>query len=303
MIDYRLLTFIDVCETRNLTKTAKHLCLTQPAVTQHIKYLEETYNTKLFVYEGKKMQITESAYALLQYALKTQALLKSAEAEIYELKTKQVKLNFGATLTIADYVMPTILDAHLKRFPDIQLNFKVQNTSHLIEDLLKGKIEFAFIEGYFDKEQFEHHLLKKDDFILVTSINSALNETITLEELKKQRLIIREFGSGSRDILEKLLANTNSSLNQFRQLDEIGSLKLLKHLVKQNHGVTFIYKEAVKEELERNELKQIQIDGINLSREFNFVYLKSFLHKEKYQKFFRFAKDKLTDIDLSIGEG
>ena len=98
------------------------------------------------------MQITESAHALLQYALKTQALLKSAEAEIYELKTKQVKLNFGATLTIADYVMPTILDAHLKRFPDIQLNFKVQNTSHLIEDLLKGKIEFAFIEGYFDEE-------------------------------------------------------------------------------------------------------------------------------------------------------
>ncbi len=294
MIDYRLLTFLDVCETRSLTKTAKHLCLTQPAVTQHIKYLEETYNTKLLVYEGKKMQLTESAQSLLQYAQKTQALLKATETEIYELKTKQVKLNFGATLTIADYVMPSILDAHLEMFPHIQLNFKVQNTAHLIADLLKGTIEFAFIEGYFDKEQFEHHLLKKDDFILVVSAKSTIKDVITLDELKEQRLIIREFGSGSRDILEKLLANTNSSLNQFKQIDEIGSLKLLKHLVKQNHGVTFIYKEAVKEELERNELKRIEVKGINLSREFNLIYLKSSLQKEKYLKFLNFAKNQIS---------
>lgn len=295
MIDYRLLTFLDVCETRSLTKTAKHLCLTQPAVTQHIKYLEETYNTKLLVYEGKKMRLTESAQSLLKYAQKTQALLKAAETEIYELKTKQMKLNFGATLTIADYVMPSILDAHLEMFPHIQLNFKVQNTAHLVADLLKGTIEFAFIEGYFDKEQFEHHLLKKDDFILVASTNSTIQDIITLEELKEQRLIIREFGSGSRDILEKLLANTNSSLNQFKQIDEIGSLNLLKHLVKQNHGVSFIYKEAVKEELERNELKQIQVKGINLIREFNFIYLKSSLQKEKYLKFLNFAKKQMIE--------
>lgn len=241
------------------------------------------------------MRLTESAQVLLQYALKTQALLKSTETEMYELKTKQVRLNFGATLTIADYVMPTILDAYLKRFPDIQLNFKVQNTTHLIDALLKGKIEFAFIEGYFDKEQFEHHLLKKDEFILVAAANSPLDEVITLEELKKQRLIIREVGSGSRDILEKLLANTNSSLNQFKQLDEIGNLKLLKYLIKQNHGVTFIYKEAVKEELERKELKQIQVEGINLNREFNFIYLKSSLQKEKYLNFLKFAKSQIGE--------
>ena len=295
MIDYRLLTFIDVCTTRNLTKTAKNLCLTQPAVTQHIKYLEETYNTKLLVYEGKKMHLTEAAQVLLQYALNTQALLKSTEAEIYELKTKQVRLNFGATLTIADYVMPPVLAAHLKKFPDTQLNFKVQNTASLIDNLVNGSIDFAFVEGYFDKEQFEHHLLKNDEFILVASSKSTLKEMITLEELKRQRLIIREAGSGSRDIFEKLLANTNSSLNQFKQIDEIGSLKLLKHLVKENHGVTFIYKEAVKEELERSELKQIQLKEMSLSREFNFIYLKSSLQKEKYLKFLDFAKKHLIE--------
>ena len=295
MIDFRLLTFIDVCATRNLTKTAKNLCLTQPAVTQHIKYLEETYNTKLLVYEGKKMRLTEAAQVLLQYALNTQALLKSTEAEIYELKTKQVRLNFGATLTIADYVMPPVLAAHLKKFPDTQLNFKVQNTASLIDNLINGSIDFAFVEGYFDKEQFEHHLLKNDEFILVASSKSTLKEMITLEELKRQRLIIREAGSGSRDIFEKLLANTNSSLNQFKQIDEIGSLKLLKHLVKENHGVTFIYKEAVKEELERSELKQIQLKEMSLSREFNFIYLKSSLQKEKYLKFLDFAKKHLVE--------
>ena len=97
MIDYRLLTFIDVCETRSLTKTAQHLCLTQPAVTQHIKYLEETYNTKLLVYEGKKMRLTESAQVLLQYALKTQALLNCKRVIITRIEKRRPNLYIGIT--------------------------------------------------------------------------------------------------------------------------------------------------------------------------------------------------------------
>lgn len=300
MIDYRLLTFIDVCETRSLTKTAKHLCLTQPAVTQHIKYLEEVYHTKLLVYEGKKMRVTEAGKSLLNYAHKTQALLKETENEIHEFKSKKATLNFGATLTIADYVMPPVMAAYMKQYPDVHLNVKVENTSSLIEALLKGESEFAFIEGYFDKEKFDHHLLKQDEFILVTAADAPINEVLTLEQLKQQRLIVRESGSGSRDILEKLLANANCSLTQFKQFDEIGSIQLLKQLVKQTKGITFIYKEAVKHELAAKELKQIEVENIRMNREFNFVYLKTSLQKEKYLKFLKFTKSILEETS-SLG--
>ena len=247
MIDHRILTFIDVCETRSLTKTAKNLCLTQPAVTQHIKFLEQTYQVKLLVYEGKQMKLTEAGQVFLEGALKTKALLTETSQKMYELDNKQLVLNVGVTLSIADYVMPEVIEAYMKENKEIRMRIAVDNTTHLIDKLTRGELEFAVVEGYFDKSLFYFQLLQQDDFILVASPQCELRDSVTLDELKNQPLIIRESGSGSRDILEKLLANSNCSINQFKYYHEVGSIKLIKHLVESNCGITFIYKEAVKQ--------------------------------------------------------
>ncbi len=290
MIDYRVLTFIDVCETRSLTKTAKNMCLTQPAVTQHIKFLEQTYQTKLLVYEEKQMKLTEAGALFLEATLKTKALLTEVTKEINQLNTKHLQLNFGVTLTIADYVMPDITSAYMKQNEATRVNITVDNTSQLTDKLSRGELDFAVVEGYFDKELFNYQLLKQDEFILVTSYESELPKQITIEELKNQQLIIREVGSGSRDILEKLLANVNASINQFKQYHEVGSIQLIKQLVELNQGITFIYKEAVKHELAQKRLKQLTVESLQMKREFNFIYLKSRVKKEKILQFYEFAK-------------
>ncbi|MGL4336320.1 MAG: LysR family transcriptional regulator [Turicibacter sp.] len=292
MLDYRLLTFIDVCESRSFTTTAQNLCMTQPAITQHIKYLEQKFQTKLIRYEGKKMQITEAGDVILKFARKTQALSKEKEADLEKIKTKQIKLNFGATLTIADFVMPCIIKEYAKTNPESRINFIADNTKHLIEKLKSGHIAFAFIEGYFDKDEFEHHLLKTDQFILVTSPDHPLTkkESLELEDVASSRVIVREKGSGSRDILEKLLANKNASLNLFDYVMEIGNVTIIKELVKENLGVTFIYKDAIREELASGVLKEVVLNDVYLEREFNFVFLKSSLNKPQYLDFLNFAR-------------
>ena len=174
------------------------------------------------------------------------------------------------------------------------MRIAVDNTTHLIDKLTRGELEFAVVEGYFDKSLFYFQLLQQDDFILVASPQCELRDSVTLDELKNQPLIIRESGSGSRDILEKLLANSNCSINQFKYYHEVGSIKLIKHLVESNCGITFIYKEAVKQELREKRLKQIEVNSIQMKREFNFIYLKTSASKDKMLNFFEFTQKFLA---------
>ena len=290
MIDYRLLTFIDVCETLSLTQTAKRLNLTQPAVSQHIRHLETTFELKLIQYSGKKMSITEAGLALLEGVKQTDAILHETKQRMSETLTQKKTLTFGATLTIADYVMPDIITRYAACEPTVHLNFKVGNTKTLIEALRNGEIECAFIEGYFNSDAVEHYLLKQSEFILVSGTNSSIPNVMTFNELFLQRLFIRELGSGSRDIFEKLLANHNAHIQQFKHYDEIGSISLIKSLVKEGLGVTYIYKEAVLEELNRQELREIQVKNVNMKRDFHFVFMKSSLQREKYINFLAFIR-------------
>ncbi len=292
MIDFRILTFLNVCETRNFTKTAKNLCITQPAVTQHIKYLEGYYNTKLIDYEGKKMIITKGGEILLKYARESKNILYETEKDLQKLRDNLNIINIGATLTIGEFIMPDIVKNYIKENPKVKLNLIVDNTQNLIEKLKSGKIDFAFIEGYFNKEEFEYHLYKEDEFVLIASKdNNILNkENIELEDIKKQKLIIREKGSGSREILERLLANRNITLDNFKDVMEIGNINIIKELIKENLGITFIYKVAVKEEIEMGNIKIVGKETLSLKREFNFVFSKNTLHKEEYIKFLQFAK-------------
>ncbi|HAX73524.1 MAG TPA: LysR family transcriptional regulator, partial [Firmicutes bacterium] len=81
-------------------------------------------------------------------------------------------IQFGSTLTIADFLLPHILKSYIKKNPETRLNVMVENTTHLISKLKSGDIGFAFIEGYFDKNEFCHHLIQKDEFVLAVSKDS-----------------------------------------------------------------------------------------------------------------------------------
>lgn len=287
MLDNRLQTFLTLCETNNYTKTAQKLNMTQPAVSQQIQFLENYYQVALIAGKGKNFSLTEEGKALLQYIKTLNANSERILPLLHRIKNKVKPLNFGATLTIGEYTLPPILYQIFKEDPEINISMFVENTNILQKMLWEGKIDFALLEGHFNQNQFEFKTISYETFIGVCSPEDKItSKTIDLRELLEQNLILREPGSGTRDILEQALYNQNLSINDFKRKIEIGNMNVIKELCHKNVGITFMYREAVKKEISSGYLKEIQIRDFNISHPFNFVYLKNCPDKSQIENWF-----------------
>lgn len=291
MIDFRIKTFLILCKELNYTNTAKVLHITQPAVSQHIKYLEEDFQVKLFHYDGRKLQLTREGKILYDFAI-------AAESSSYRTKklmslpiNSLAPIRFGTTLTIGEYTMPKLLKKLILDYPTMEISMEVSNTEILLEKLKNGEIDFALLEGHFDKFKYDTYLFSQENFIGICSPSNPLSlGQVSFKEIFKERLMIREKGSGSREIFEQILYEHNTSMENFDKIIEIGNINIIKQLVEDNMGVSFLYKEAVEGELENKTLNKISIKDFDVIREFNFVFLKGSLHYEEYTKWFEYFK-------------
>jgi len=293
MIDVRLQTFLTLCETGNYTKTAEKLNITQPNVTQHIKFLEDYYQTDLIANKGKNFTLTEAGKALQAYAKALMAHSERILPLLQDIKKRVKPLNFGATLTIGEYMVPPILHKVFIEEPEIDITMVVENTNILQEMLWEGKIDFALIEGNFDRSQFQFRLISNEEFIGICSPeNKIAYKTNRMEDLLEENLILREPGSGTRDILEQALYNKNIGVKDFKRKIEIGNMNAIKELCHQNIGITFMYREAAKKELLQGYLKEIPIEDLNISHPFNFVYLKDSLNRDHIEYWY----ERIVDL-------
>lgn len=291
MLDFRVNTFIELCRTKNYTKTAENLHMTQPAVTQHIKYLEDFYSCKLFNYDKRILKMTEQGKMLYKYLLTLISDEKKVKEDILELNTSNRVLRLGATLTIGEYIVPKILEKISEEYPHIDINIMVKDTTELLEELKKGSIEFALVEGFFEKTDFDSYVFAKEKFVGICSKESEFaNKKCSFVDLLDKRLILREKGSGSRGIFEKILYDNNLSIKNFKNRYEIENINVIKELVKKDAGISFIYKKAVSKEIEEEKIAIIDIKGRVEEREFNFVFLKNSFHKKEYKNWYSIIK-------------
>jgi DNA-binding transcriptional LysR family regulator len=291
VLDYRHQTFLVLCRIGSYTKAAEALNLTQPAVTQHIKALEAHYGNPLFTYANRTLTLTEHGKLLYEFASRI-----SSDSDILTEKLRQKDLSspllqFGATLTIGQYIMPALLKQVLLTRPNTSVSMLVENTQHLLEELEQGEIQFALIEGIFDKTAYHSELFALEPFVGVCSKDSPLaNRPVRFEELISHSLIVREQGSGTREILEQLLHQHNLSITSFAKVTEIGNMEAIKQLVKDGLGITFMYRVVAQKELARGELKELKVTDMNVQREFNFVFLKNSQHAEEFLTWYRAFK-------------
>lgn len=287
MLDFRLKTFLVLSHVLNYTKTAELLYISQPAVSQHIKYLESEYNTKLFLYKDKKLSLTKNGELLYNFLINVDNKSKDIIKLLNKDSTDEIFINFGTTLTIGEYIMPTILKDLYINYPTIKVNMVVENTKSLLNKLNQGILDFVLLEGHFDKGKYNYELLSKEEFIGICSSKNILsNEEISFEDIFNERLLIREKGSGSREIFEHILYEHNYKMSAFNSKSEIGNISTIKYLVLNNLGISFLYKRAVLEEIKNNQINPISISDFNVIREFNFVYLKNNLNTEQINNFF-----------------
>lgn len=279
MLDFRLETFLSVCDTMNYRRSAELLHITQPAVTQHIQHLEKFYGHKLFRYEGRRLKKTAAAELLEQYA----RTMKINEADMLrQMDERQIHdLRIGVTKTIAQCVIGQYAE-HFLRCPDNDLTLIDENTQNLLDLIDQCKLDFALIEGIFDRRKYGSIRFSTEPFVGICAPDHPFaHQEVTIAQLLDQTLLCREEGSGTRAILENKLLDYNRSIYDFRRCICISTFSLILDFVRKGLGVSFVYEVLARQQ----GLPTFTIRDCQIRREFNFVFLRSTGAEDKIRRF------------------
>ena len=279
-MDPKLHTFLTLCQTMNYRLAAEQLHLSQPAVTKQIQSLEQALQTKLFLYDGHALHKTEKCLLLERYAISQQYQFQELQLAIAD--KKRLKLRVGATKTIGDYVLIDAIKDYLHD-PGHELSLVVDNTKHLLQMLDENRLDFAVIEGTFSKTKYDSYLLRMEPFVGICAKNSPLSgKHLTIEDLLKETIIVREEGSGTRRIFEERLTASGYGLNDFSREVSISSFVSIKALVAVGVGISFLYRSVV---ADADDIGTFTIDGITEPHPFHVVYTRNTNAKNYAEQF------------------
>ena len=284
MLDFRTDTFLMVCETLNFTEAARRLHITQPAVSQHVHYLEKVYRTQLFSYQNKQLQLTNAGQILKKRLLTMKNDEKVLQREIGETENGIETLSMGVTMTVGEYAIVRKLACFLKAHPSLNLHVHYGNTRQLLELLDKGNIDFALVEGNYRKEGYEHRTYSTESYIGVCAATHVFRnkDPQKMCDLLQERLLVREKGSGTRNILEQNLQVRGLDIHAFEHYVEVENMHTIIELLKQDCGISFMYKIAVEKELEEGSLKEIKLQDFCMQHDFDFIWEKGSIYTERY---------------------
>lgn len=268
MIDNKIFTFLELCVVMNYHKTAENLKMTQPAVTQHIKYLESHYGCKLFDYKNKKLTKTKKCLELEKHARSIVSLSILAAEKMS--KPEKIKINIGATKTIGEYTIDDFLQKFLSN-SKYEINIIIDNTEKLFERLNHFDLDVLMLEGYVDKEKYTIKKISEEEIVGICSKNHefAFSE-ISIEDIFLEKAVFREKGSGTRAVFENFLLKKGYNIENFKNKSVISSNKLIEYAVCNDLAISFVYKVIPNK---NKNLATFRIKNSKIFHEFNYVFL------------------------------
>lgn len=273
-MDFRLQVFKSVAEKLNFTKASAELHISQPAVSKHIRQLEQHYNTMLFEREGNSIKLTAEGKVLLDH---TRRILEEySSIENYFLTQNQQiskEVSIGASTTIAQYVLPEILVKLHRRFPDTAINLINANSTEIEEMIQNSEVDFGLIEGTQNNPLLEYEKFTADEIVLAckNGLRSGKHTEISLSDLKSLPVLYRERGSGTRKIIEKNLAEHSVTAADLKIEAVLGSSESIKNYLLKSETYSFISIHSIQDELREAKMQIIDLRGLNIERQFYFV--------------------------------
>jgi DNA-binding transcriptional LysR family regulator len=302
MEDHKLKVFCTVADTKSFSKTSEIIHLTQPAVSLQIQALEEKYETKLFDRSSSTVTLTPSGEILYKYAKEILALYSSAEKAIGK-QTGIIKgsLTIGAGSNIGNYILPSVITEFQNMHPKIKLYLLVGNTKRVMELLNSGNIDLGLVEGDVAKQKMIVKKLISDELLLIVSPGHpwAKRKEVSISELAKEPFIIREAGSGTRQIIEKFLGRHGLSLHDMRISTVLGSTEAIKDAVENGLGISIISRWAARKESKYGTLHLLGIKEEKMIRDFSLVMNKNSVTSSSLEEFLTFLKSYPFDNLLS----
>ena len=296
MSDAKLETLLTVYETGSFTKAAERLSLTQPAVSHHIRQLEQELGVHLFLRGEGGIKPTSEGETVLKYASRIQSLYRGMRQELSDRKQHVTRLTVGITHTAESNPIAEVLAKYGSEHNNVHITMISDNITNLYEKLKTYELDFAIVEGRIPAEGFNTLLLDTDSLVLVVANSNRLAKKtmVTVNELKKEKLILRLPDSGTRNLFLSHLESNNMSIRDFNVILEVDNIATIKYLIRRGFGVSILAKSACLDELKKGKITVLPVENLSMVREINLAYQSDFaqtdiLHDlvESYQETLR----------------
>ena len=283
--------FLNVVQEGHLTNVAKGMGLSQSAISMSIKELENILGNPLFDRINKKLILNEMGRSFQKEIAPIIKKLNDIEYEFKNTVNKGI-VRVGASTTIVDYLMPPIICSYMNNYPDVKIGLKEGNSQQIVQLIKNGEIDVGFIEGIVNDSEIIKEIIGVDELVVVTT-DTTLNKEVSIESLQDRKWVLREEGSGTREVFLDYIKKRVDHINIFL---ELGHTESIKSLLMNHNCLTCISKIAVQKDIANNKLLCVPIKDFECKRNFFMIYHKDKYQSELFEKFTYFAKTMINQM-------
>ncbi len=272
---HQLRIFLSVAKHKSFSKAAQELYISQPAVSIQVKELEEHYDVSLLQRSGRKVVLTDIGETVYHYAQQIFSLDQDMEAAINDFKgLARGHLVIGASTTIGEYLLPEALGRFKERYPGIDVELEIANTSQIIERVRQHQVDIGFIGDEIQAQDLEVKPYMLDEIVVVTSPQNHLSQAgpVSTDALREEKFLIREDGSATRSVTDRCLSKLGFKP---KVAMELGSTEALKRAVAANLGIAMLSKHSIAIEVSCGLLKIANVSNLDCRRPFSIIYRKN----------------------------
>ena len=298
MLDTKIKTFLSLVETESFTKTADILFITQPAVSHQIRLLEKEYGITIFNRSGKSLKLTAEGEILFKYAQRAVAIEEAAIHALEDSRHNIKRLNIGMTATAEENLLPQVIAEYCNIHGKTKIRIETGTLESLRTYLQTYEIDMAIVGGHIADDEFTTVKIDTDYLDLVVSPENPLAKSsmVSLQELKKERLILRPNITATRRQFELFLNQNGETISNYNVVIEINNVPIIKDLVHDNQGVTIMSHNACLIDQLTGKLVAVPLEGSStMIRELNIVYRNNYRHPEvatEIRRIYHLVKEK-----------
>ena len=264
---HQLEIFLAVARHRHFSKAAAELDLTQSAVSMQIKQLEEELGVPLFDRLGKTTHLTTAGMILEEHASRILGWVREIYQSIEELQgLERGSVAVGASTTPGIYILPAILGAYKRQYPQVELDYQIADTQQIEQMVVLNQLDFGVVGGHLIKQDLRIEPYLTDELILVVGADHpfAKGEDVTLERLQSVPFILRQKGFATRKVIDEAFEKRELKLNVIMELRDPESVK---QMVIAGLGATIVSKYAVRYEVKGGYLVHVPVQGFPFTRQ------------------------------------
>ena len=266
---------VKLIEKGSFSVVADELDLTQPAVSMQIKSLEETFNTDLVIREGGEIKLTPAGKVVYHRAKQILDNWEQTKLEVKEVKGEAYgQIVIGASTIPSEYLLPNLLSDFCKKLPEVEVLMEVDDSKEIVDKLDNRKVDVAVVGSKPTKKELEFRTVAEDNLTLIVPKDHGLlkNERVTTNDLVKERILIREEGSGTRKAMLDGLKERGLSEKNLNIIVRLGSTEAIISAVEVGLGISFVSELAAKKAVVNNRVERIKVEDMIINRKIYLAY-------------------------------